>query len=72
MREKNSHLHEMLEDLLQNSRPNNLFNLFWNRVCMIYSQNITKISQNSNYIQQTVYKVFVENYSLFYKSHNDL
>ena len=72
LRERNSRSHETLEDSLQNSGLNNLFSLFWNRVWRIYSQSISKINENSNYTQQAVYKVFVENYPVFYKSHSEL
>jgi hypothetical protein len=72
LRERNSRSYETLEDSLQNSGLNNLFNLFWNRVCRIYSQSIAKISENTNYTQQVVYKIFVESYPIFYKAHLDI
>lgn len=56
---------------MQNSGLNNLFNLFWNRVCRIYSQSILKLGENPNYTQQVVQRVFIENYPLFYKNHTE-
>ena len=72
LRERSAKSYETLEDSLKNSGLNNLFHLFWDRVCRIYSQSILKISQNTNYTQQAVYKVFIENYPTFHKTHNDL
>jgi len=48
LRERNARSYETLEETLQDSGLNNLFNLFWNRVCRIYSQTISKLAQNNS------------------------
>jgi len=59
--EWNDRTHETLEETLQNSGLNNLFNLYWSKICQIFTQSIKR---------QDKLKLFdslVKAYPVFYK-----
>ena len=64
--ERNERTHETLEETLQNSGLNNLFNLFWSRICQILQTSIKKLSTEKSGAQK-LFDSLVKSYPIFYK-----